>query len=54
VAARRIRRARNAFEYSSATTPGPVPDDVADALAVATEVRDAVATILDQNVLTPW
>lgn len=50
----RIRRARNSFEYPSSTTPGPISDDVDDAVAVATEVHKAAATILDQEVLTPW
>ena len=50
----RIRRARNSFEYPSSNSPGPTVDDVDDAIAVATQVRDAVTTILDQTVLTPW
>jgi hypothetical protein len=50
----RIRRARNAFEYPSAATPGPAPDDVADAVTAATQARDAASTIIDQNVLMPW
>jgi hypothetical protein len=50
----RIRRARNSFEYPSATTPGPAPDDVTDAITVATQAHQAAATILAQNVLTPW
>jgi hypothetical protein len=50
----RIRRARNSFEYPSTTTPGPAPDDVTDAIAVATQARHAAVTILDQRVLTPW
>jgi hypothetical protein len=50
----RIRRARNSFEYPSTTTPGPSPDDVTDAIIVATQARDAAATILDQQVLTLW
>jgi hypothetical protein len=50
----RIRRARNSFEYPSSTTPGPISDDVDDAIAIATEVHKAATTILDQEVLTPW
>ena len=50
----RIRRARNSFEYPSTTTPGPSPDDVTDAIAVATQAREAATTILGQSVLTPW
>jgi len=50
----RIRRARNSFEYPSSDSPGPTSDDVNDAIAVATQVRDAATTILDQDVLTPW
>lgn len=50
----RIRRARNNFEYPSTDTPGPSPDDVHDAAAVAAEVRNAATAILDQDVLTAW
>ena len=50
----RIRRARNSFEYPSATTPGPAPDDVTDALTVATQAHYGAVTIRDQHVLTPW
>jgi hypothetical protein len=50
----RIRRARNSFEYPSRGTLGPVGDDVDDAVAVATQVRNAATAILDQEVLTPW
>jgi hypothetical protein len=50
----RIRRARNSFEYPTSNTPGPVGDDVDDAVAVASQVHDAAATILDQELLTPW
>lgn len=50
----RIRRARNSFEYPSTTTPGPVPDDVTDAITVASQARHAAVTILDQQVVTPW
>jgi hypothetical protein len=50
----RIRRARNAFEYPSATTPGPSVDDVNDAVASATAVHEAAQTILKQNPLTGW
>lgn len=50
----RIRRARNNFEYPSSETPGPSPDDVTDAVEVATKVRDAAATILQQDLLTIW
>jgi hypothetical protein len=50
----RIRRARNSFEYPTSTTPGPVSEDVDDAVAVATEVHKAAATILSQDVLTRW
>jgi hypothetical protein len=50
----RIRRARNNFEYPSSNTPGPVGDDVDDAVAVATQVHTAAITILEREVLTPW
>jgi hypothetical protein len=50
----RIRRARNTFEYPSATSPGPSVDDVNDAVGSATTVYQAVQTILDQNLLTQW
>jgi len=50
----RIRRARNSFEYPSTTTPGPAPEDVTDAITVATRAHHAAVTILDQHVLTPW
>lgn len=50
----RIRRARNSFEYPSSETPGPSPDDVRDAIEVASQVREAATTILDQDVLTTW
>ncbi len=50
----RIRRARNSFEYPSASTAGPALDDVTDAISLATQARDAAATILAQSVLTPW
>jgi HEPN domain len=50
----RIRRARNNFEYPTTDTPGPSSDDVADAIAVATQVRDAARRILDTGILTPW
>jgi hypothetical protein len=50
----RIRRARNNFEYPSSNTPGPIGDDVDDAVTVATQAHEAAATILDQEMLTPW
>jgi hypothetical protein len=50
----RIRRARNSFEYPTADTPGPSADDVDDAVTTATRAREAAATILNQNLLTPW
>jgi hypothetical protein len=50
----RIRRARNSFEYPSSETPGLSSDDVRDAIEVASQVRDAATTILDQDVLTTW
>ncbi len=50
----RIRRARNNFEYPSSNSPGPASDDIDDAIAVATQAREAATTILDQNVLTRW
>lgn len=50
----RIRRARNVFEYPSADTPGPLADDVDDAISAASRAHDAAAKILQQNVLTPW
>ena len=51
----RIRRARNKFEYPGGEIVA-TPDraDVADAVATAGHARDAAATILDQNMLTPW
>jgi len=48
----RIRRARNTFEYPSATSPGPSADDVDDAVASATAACGAARTILKQNLLT--
>jgi hypothetical protein len=50
----RIRRARKRFEYPDSTTPGPASDDVDDAIAVATQARDAATAILDKNLLDPW
>lgn len=50
----RIRRARNSFEYPTADTPGPSADDVDDAVSTATRARAAAATILEQELLTPW
>jgi hypothetical protein len=50
----RIRRARNNFEYPTADTPGPSTDDIADAISVATQARDAAQTIMDSGILTPW
>lgn len=50
----RIRRARNTFEYPSATTPGPSAEDVNDAVGSATAVYEAAQTVLDQNLLTQW
>ncbi len=50
----RIRRARNAFEYPSTSAPGPSAEDVSDAIAIATQVRDAAITILQQDLLTTW
>lgn len=50
----RIRRARNRFEYPSDVAPGPSPDDVRDAIAAGTQARDAAATILQQDLLSPW
>ena len=53
-AALRIRRSRNRFEYPDSDTAGPSRDDVHDAITTATAARDAAATILDRNLLTPW
>lgn len=50
----RMRRARNSFEYPTATTPGPSPDDVTDAITIATQAHDAALAVLDQRTLTPW
>lgn len=50
----RIRRARNNFKYPSTVAPGPSPDDVRDAIAAATQARDAAVTILEQDLLAPW
>src|SRR5215469_3258322 len=47
-------RARNGFEYPSTTTPGPSADDVIDAIAIATQTREAAVTILEQDLLTKW
>jgi hypothetical protein len=50
----RIRRARNNCEYPSTAAPGPSADDVRDAIAAATQARDAAVMILEQDLLTPW
>jgi hypothetical protein len=50
----RIRRARNNFEYPSSNTPGPVDDDINDAITAATQVHHAATTILDRKMLTTW
>ncbi|MBO0775985.1 MAG: hypothetical protein J2P34_06685 [Actinobacteria bacterium] len=50
----RIRRARNRFEYPTTIAPGPSREDIDDAIAVATQARDAAATILEQDLLTTW
>ena len=50
----RVRRARNGFEYPSTVTPGPSADDVTDAVTIATQTRQAAATILEQDLLTKW
>jgi hypothetical protein len=50
----RIRRTRNSFEYPTSNSPGPADDDIDDAIAVATQAREAATTILDQGVLTHW
>jgi hypothetical protein len=50
----RIRRARNAFEYPSALTPGPSIDDVNDAINAAAQARDAAMTIVQHGVLTDF
>lgn len=50
----RIRRSRNNFEYPSSNSPGPTSDDIDDAIAVATQAREAATTILDQNILARW
>jgi HEPN domain len=50
----RIRRARNNFEYPSTVARGPSRDDVRDAIAVATQARDAAVKILEEDLLTPW
>jgi uncharacterized protein (UPF0332 family) len=50
----RVRRARNSFEYPDTDTGGPTLDDVDDVIGVAAKAHEAAATILDQNVLTPW
>ncbi|HEV2372950.1 MAG TPA: hypothetical protein VGS19_12360 [Streptosporangiaceae bacterium] len=51
---RHIDRRAPAVEYPASATPGPVDNDVTDALDVATQARDASLTILGQQVLTPW
>jgi hypothetical protein len=50
----RIRRARNSFEYPSTSSPGPAAEDVGDAIAAASQARDAAITIMHQNVLSTW
>lgn len=50
----RIRRTRNNLEYPDTDTPDPTGDDVADAITTGKNARNAAATILDQDVLTPW
>lgn len=50
----RIRRTRNTFEYPDTDTGGPTSNDVQDAVTTATNAKNAAATILDRNVLTPW
>jgi hypothetical protein len=50
----RIRRARNSFEYPSTVGPGPSADDVADAIAAATEAHQAATTIVEKGLLTSW
>ena len=50
----RIRRTRNNLEYPDTDTPDPTGDDVADAITTGRNARNAAATILDQDVLTPW
>ncbi|HEV2373555.1 MAG TPA: HEPN domain-containing protein [Streptosporangiaceae bacterium] len=50
----RVRRARNSFEYPSSDSPGPTSDDIEDAIAVATQAREAATTIFDQGILTRW
>jgi len=50
----RIRRTRNNLEYPDTDTPDPTGDDVADAITTGQNARNAAATILDQDVLTPW
>jgi hypothetical protein len=50
----RIRRARNRFEYPSTVAPGPSLEDVRDAIDVATQAREAAATILEQELLSTW
>ncbi|MGH8825404.1 MAG: HEPN domain-containing protein [Jiangellaceae bacterium] len=50
----RIRRARNRFEYPDTDTAGPTKDDVNDAIAVATQAKDAAVAIIDQRVLSSW
>jgi hypothetical protein len=50
----RIRRARNSFEYPSSNSSGPTSDDIDDAIAIASQAREAATTILDQDVLTLW
>jgi hypothetical protein len=47
-------RVRQLVDDGEVETPGPSPDDVRDAIEVASQVRNAVATILDQDVLTVW
>lgn len=51
---RRIRQARNRFEYPDSTTYGPTPEDVDDAVVIATQAREAAVVILDQQLLDSW
>ncbi len=50
----RIRRARNSFEYPTASTTGPDLPELVEALEKAKAVHDAAEKLLEIGVLEPW
>ena len=50
----RLRRNRNRFEYPGDSASEPQEDDVADAIAVASEAVDEVRLLLAADALVPW